>query len=66
MNAFNAKELAEDESGLLESCDFCNQLIHNWDCLQMSFLQEDGKTILCLHCWNEKRRQILIDKANQV
>jgi len=71
VNAFNAKILEEDMqvapngSGLVESCDVCNSLIHNWDCIgNMSFLDSDGVTILCMGCWNNKRKAALIRLTN--
>lgn len=50
MNSFNKKEIEEDESGLLESCDRCNAIIQNWDRLEMSCLSNNGKDILCKSC----------------
>jgi len=52
MNAFNAQQMADDECGLLESCDECNKLIHNWDCMSMSFVTEDSR-IVCGFCRTE-------------
>jgi len=70
MNAFNEQVLRKDmelasATGLMESCDVCNSLIHNWDCIgDMSFLDNDGVTILCMGCWNNKRKQALIQLTN--
>lgn len=49
MNAFNRHELTQPGGELLESCDRCNRLIHNWDWFQWSFLTFDGK-IVCNDC----------------
>jgi hypothetical protein len=51
MNAFNEQVLAEDPSGLTESCDACNRVILNWNSVgDAATLSEDGKTILCRAC----------------
>ena len=62
MNAWNAEEMKADESGLTESCDKCNRLIHNWDWLSMSFLDFDGR-ILCMWCKSEFIKECI--KARQ-
>lgn len=49
MNAFNRHEIDHDPDGLLESCDFCNRLIHNWDWMGWSFITFDGK-VVCNDC----------------
>lgn len=49
MNEWNKMQLTLDDSGLIESCDFCNALITNWIWLGMSFLTFDGK-IMCNDC----------------
>lgn len=49
MNAFNKQELEQDTDGLLESCDFCNALIINWEILNNSTITFDGK-IKCKRC----------------
>jgi hypothetical protein len=49
MNAFNAQELANDPDGLLESCDFCNAFIINWNTLTNSFVTFNSK-IACKRC----------------
>lgn len=50
MNAWN-KEQIENEP-LLESCDFCNSLIVNWETLTNSTVAEDGR-IICEKCKKE-------------
>lgn len=50
MNAFNAHELANDQDGLLESCDKCNALIVNWETLNNCWITFDNK-IVCKRCW---------------
>lgn len=51
MNAFNAKLMAEDLFGLVESCDACNVVIGNWDTVgDMATLAPDGVRILCKKC----------------
>lgn len=57
MNAFNEKELLEDESGLLESCDFCNSLIINWEILSNSVVTFEGK-ISCRRCVELKKLEL--------
>ena len=54
MNNFTRRELEEDDSGLLECCDFCNNLIFNWNTLENSFVKFDGR-IACKNCspWNK-------------
>jgi hypothetical protein len=54
MNAFAQQELLNDDSGLLEVCDFCGKLIFNWDWLEMATVHEDGR-IICKHCLTEHR-----------
>ena len=56
MNNFTRRELEEDTSGLLEVCDFCNNLIFNWNTLENAKLQFNGK-IACQKCstWNNFR-----------
>ena len=71
MNAFNREVLQKDmelsgATGLMESCDQCNTLIHNWEHIgDMSFLDSDGCTILCMACWNDKRKKALIELTNK-
>jgi hypothetical protein len=52
MNAYNKAAIEDDESGVLESCDCCNKLIYNWDCLQLSFVTFDNQ-IVCNDCRSE-------------
>lgn len=54
MNEFNRIELENDEDGLLESCDFCNALIVNWEALTNSIVTFDGK-ISCRRCAEENK-----------
>lgn len=61
MTAFNQKILDEDDTGHVESCDCCNALIYNWGWMGWSFVSFDGRKILCLNCWNDERKQIVID-----
>lgn len=49
MNAFNKRELEQDTEGLLESCDFCNALIINWEILNNCIVTFEGK-IKCKNC----------------
>ena len=49
MNEFNRQQLAEDDSGLLESCDRCNCLIHGWDHISLAFVTFDGR-VICNDC----------------
>jgi hypothetical protein len=53
MNAFNAKLLESDESGLLESCDDCGRIIRNWRWMGWAFLTFDGK-VVCNDCRTER------------
>ena len=50
MNEWNRMQMALDDSGLTESCDRCNNLIINWDHMQMCFLSRNGVDILCNDC----------------
>jgi hypothetical protein len=50
MNAWQEKELAEDDSGLLEICDCCGKRIIHWNHIFRSILSEDGVRILCWVC----------------
>jgi hypothetical protein len=52
MNAWTKQQLEEDPDGMLEVCDNCNGLIHNWDWLGWSFVTLDGK-IVCNDCRGE-------------
>lgn len=52
MNAFNQIELDNDPDGMLEACDNCNRLIHNWQWMGWSFVTVDGK-IVCNDCRGE-------------
>jgi len=52
MNAFNQSQLADDNSGLLESCDWCNCLIHHWDLLNRSWIMDNGQ-VICNSCHRE-------------
>lgn len=50
MNAFNLHELTNnDPDGLLESCDFCNALIVNWETLTNCWVTFDNR-ITCNNC----------------
>jgi hypothetical protein len=49
LNAFNELVLSLDTTGLIESCDCCNQLIYNWDTLTNCFVSFDNK-IVCQRC----------------
>jgi hypothetical protein len=48
MNAWNLQEIGGEP--LLESCDFCNVIIINWDTLLNSFVTFDGR-IACKNCF---------------
>ena len=57
--------VGNDATGLMESCDKCNRLIHNWDSVgDRAFLSMDGCRILCLDCWNVERKEELIRLTN--
>jgi hypothetical protein len=60
MNAFNKAELESTDGRLLESCDRCGGLIHNWDWMGWSFLTFDGK-IICNNCRTELLKVIDIE-----
>jgi hypothetical protein len=49
MNKFNEIQLANDSEGLLESCDFCNRLIINWETLTNCWVTFDNR-ISCRKC----------------
>ena len=49
MNGFNFNELLTDTEGLLESCDFCNALIVNWETLTNCWVTFDNR-IICNNC----------------
>lgn len=63
MNAFNRKELESPDGSLLESCDRCNKLIHNWDWFGWSFLTFDGK-IVCNDCRTDLAKGLTFDKQS--
>lgn len=48
-------QLALDDSGLVESCDCCGQLIHNWSWMGWSWVQFDGQ-IVCNNCRTEQAK----------
>lgn len=58
MNEFNRYQMAIDEHGFLESCDFCNRLIHNWGWMGWSWVMFDNQ-IAC----NECRGELLKEKV---
>ena len=60
MNAFNKTELENDDSGLLESCDFCNALITGWEVLNNSFLTENC-FVMCRNCHEATLKVIIED-----
>jgi len=60
MNAFNRKEIENDDSGLLESCDNCNALITNWEILNNSFLTESG-SIICRNCHEATLKKFVVE-----
>jgi len=64
MNEFNRMQMALDDSGLTESCDRCNYLIHNWSWMGWAFVTFEGQ-IVCNNCRTELAK-LKFDKRNDL